>query len=404
MPTYNYKARDKMGKLLSGTMAAESKSELVNKLSAMGHMTTQVSESRAASKGESILERFQQISTQDMIMFYVQFSNMINAGVPLLNSLNILGGQTENKKLKETIGSVARGVEAGDSLSQSLEKHSQVFPNLFIQLAKAGEASGKLDVLIAKYGQYFEQELELRQKVQGALFYPVVLFTCGIGVILFLVTFILPQFTQMFLQADVKLPIITTLMVGLGTMIKSTWYLWVIFFIGIRYGIRYYANTEKGKYNLDKIKSKIPVLGSIITKSAISRFTRTFGILIASGVPIMQALDMTKDVVENAILSRVIMNIRDAVEKGSRISDYLTTSGGLPIDTIQMISVGEETGNLEGMLEKVADFYDSSVGYTIKKLTTVIEPLFLIIMGGMVGLIMASMLIPMFSMVDVMNP
>ena len=404
MPTYNYKARDKMGKLLSGTMAAESKSELVNKLSAMGHMTTQVSESRAASKGESILERFQQISTQDMIMFYVQFSNMINAGVPLLNSLNILCGQTENKKLKETIGSVARGVEAGDSLSQSLEKHSQVFPNLFIQLAKAGEASGKLDVLIAKYGQYFEQELELRQKVQGALFYPIVLFTCGIGVILFLVTFILPQFTQMFIQADVELPILTKLMVGLGAMIKSTWYLWAIFFIGIRYGIRYYANTEKGKYNLDKIKSKIPVLGSIITKSAISRFTRTLGILIASGVPIMQALDMTKDVVENAILSRVIMNIRDAVEKGSKISDYLMTSGGLPVDTIQMISVGEETGNLEGMLEKVADFYDSSVGYTIKKLTTVIEPLFLIIMGGMVGLIMASMLIPMFSMVDVMNP
>ncbi len=403
MPTYSYKARDKMGKLLSGTMAAESKSALVNKLSAMGHMTTQVSESRGATKGESILERFQQISTQDMIMFYVQFSNMINAGVPLLNSLNILGGQTENKKLKETIGSVARGVEAGDSLSQSLEKHSQVFPNLFIQLAKAGEASGKLDVLIAKYGQYFEQELELRQKVQGALFYPIVLFTCGIGVILFLVTFILPQFTQMFIQADVELPIITTLMVGLGTMIKSTWYLWAIFFVGIRYGIRYYANTEKGKYNLDKIKSKVPVLGAIITKSAISRFTRTLGILIASGVPIMQALDMTKDVVENAILSRVIMNIRDAVEKGSKISDYLMTSGGLPVDIIQMISVGEETGNLEGMLEKVADFYDSSVGYTIKKLTTVIEPLFLIIMGGMVGLIMASMLIPMFSMVDVMN-
>ncbi len=403
MPTYSYKARDKMGKSLSGTMTAGNKNDLVNKLSAMGYMTTQVSESRDATGGGSILERFKKISTQDMIMFYVQFSNMINAGVPLLNSLHILCGQTENKKLRETIGSVARSVEAGDSLSEALEKHPQVFPNLFIHLAKAGEASGKLDVLIAKYGQYFEQELDLRQKVQGALFYPVVLFTCGISVILFLVTFILPQFTQMFIQADVKLPVITMLMVGLGTMIKSTWFLWAFFFVGCRYGIRYYANTEKGKYNIDEFKTKIPVFGAIISKLALSRFTRTLGILIASGIPIMQALDMTKDVVENEVLSRVIANIRDAVEKGSKISDYLKTSGGIPTDTVQMISVGEETGNLEGMLGKIADFYDTSIGYTIKKLTTVIEPLFLIVMGGMVGLIMASMLIPMFSMVDVMN-
>ena len=401
MPIYTYKARDNMGKLCMGTMAAEDRNDLVNKLSGMGYTTTRVSEFRAASGGESIFERFKKIRARNMFLFYVQLSNMINAGVPLLNSLRVLGEQTENKKLRETIGMVARDVEAGDSLTQAFKKHPRVFPNLFIHMVKAGEASGKLDVLIAKYEQYFEQELDFKQKVQGALVYPMVLFICGTGVILFLVTFVLPQFTRMFLRAGLKLPVITMLMVALGTMIKRAWFLWALFFIGCRYGIRYYAGTEKGKYYIDRFKAKIPVWGEIIRESALSRFARTLGMLLRGGIPIMQALDMTKDCVEDAVLYRVITNMRDAVEKGAKISDCLKVSGGASsLHTAQMISVGEETGNLDGILEKLADFYDTRTEYAIKRLTTVIEPLFLIVMGGMVGLIMASMLIPMFNMVN----
>lgn len=401
MPLYNYRARDNMGKSCTGTMAAENKNDLVNKLSGMGYMTTRVSESRAASGGESIFERFKKIRARDMFMFYIQLSNMIDAGIPLLNSLRVSGEQTENRKLRETIGMVAWDVEAGDSFQQALKKHPRVFPSLFVHMVKAGESGGKLDVLVAKYGQYFERELDFRQKVRGALVYPIVLFICGTGVILFLVTFVLPQFTRMFLRAGLELPVITMLMVALGTMIKRAWFLWVLFFIGCRYGIRYYAKTEKGKYNIDRFKAKIPVWGEIIRESALSRFARTLGMLIADGVPIMQALDMTKDCVENAVLSRVIANIRDAVEKGAKISDCLKASGGASsLHTAQMISVGEETGNLDEILEKLADFYDTRTEYAIKRLTTVIEPLFLIVMGGMVGLIMASMLIPMFNMVN----
>jgi len=402
MPTYSYKARDKMGQLVKGAMAAENKGDLIDKLSALGYMTTHISEARSADAVKFILGG-KKIRTEDMIMFYVQFSNMIDAGVPILNSLHILSQQTDNKRLKSTIGSVARSVESGDSFSEALAKYPEVFPNLFIHLAKAGEASGKLDVLTAKYGQYFEQQLDLRQKIKGALFYPMILFSCGMAVILFLVTFIIPQFSRMFIQSGVKLPAITQSLYQFGIIIKKTWFLWIIFFIACRFLLRRYLSTMNGRLNFDKFKAKVPVIGDILKKAALSRFARTLGILTGSGVPILQALDMTKEVVEDEVLGGVISKMRDSVERGSKLSDHLKTSGGVPPDTIQMIAVGEETGNLEGMLDKVADFYDVSIGYTVKKLTTMIEPLFLVVMGGLIGFIMASMLIPMFDMVNVMN-
>lgn len=403
MPTYSYKARDAAGKAVQGTMEAATKEELIAKLHKMGYMTTDALETIPGIKLEALFSGLRPINAEEMILFYTQFSNMINAGLPILTSLNILAKQIENKKLKAAVGSVARSVEGGANFSQALAGHPGVFSKLFVNMAKAGEASGKLDTVSVRYAEYFEHQEDLRQKVKGALFYPIILLIAGIAVTLFIVTFVIPQFARIFMKTGIMLPLPTKILFAVGTGIKRFWYVVILAAIAIYLGIRYYIKTEQGRFNFDKFKLKIPILGSLHRKAAISGFARTLGTLTASGVPILEALDITKDVLGNEVLGQVILNVRKAVEKGERISEPLKISGEFPADTVQMISVGEETGNLDMMLDKIADFYDMSVGYTIKKLTTLLEPLFLLVMGSLVGFIMASMLLPIFDMIKILK-
>jgi len=406
MSTYLYKARDPSGKAVSGKMEAATKTELVDKLKAMGYMTTQVTEEKPGVAGirlETLFDNIKPINAEDMILFYVQFSNMLTAGIPILGALNTLSEQIENKKLREAVGSIARSVEGGSTFSQALSRHPRIFPPLFANMVKAGEVSGKLDTVSEKYAVYFEHQEDLKQKVKGALFYPMILLFAGVAVTLFIVTFVIPKFADIFRKTGIALPVPTQILFGIGVAIKRYWYVGILCAIGIWLGIRRYINTEKGRLYFDGFKLKIPVLGSLYRKAAISGFARTLGTLSASGVPILEALDITMGVLGNEVLSRIVANARKSVEKGEKLSEALKISKEFPPDTLQMISVGEETGNLDTMLDKVADFYDMSVGYTIKKLTTMIEPLFLVIMGSLVGFIMASMLLPMFDMVKTLN-
>jgi len=403
MPNYLYKARDTTGKAVKGVMEAATQEELIDKLRKIGYMTTQVTEAAAGVKIESIFDRFKRINVEDMIMFNAQLANMINAGISIVVSLDTMQAQIENRRLKEAVGTVVRNVEAGDSFSDALSRHPRVFPRLFVNMVKAGEASGRLDNVLIKYAEFIERQADLRQKIQGALFYPTILLFAGIAVTLFIVTFIIPQFAEIFMKAGIRLPTPTLILYNVGTWIKQFWYVLVLGVIAIWLGTRYYVKTESGRLNFDRFRLKLPLLGSIFRKGAISRFARTLGTLVGSGVPILQSLDIVKEVVGNEVLARVVGNARNAVERGERIAEPLKISGEFPPDTVQMISVGEDTGNLEGMLNKVSDFYDMYLGHTIKKLTTVIEPLFLVIMGAMVGFIMASMLIPMFDMIKVLR-
>lgn len=399
MPIYIYKARDATGKAVRDIMEAATKEELVDKLKKMGYMVTQVTESQPGIDMGSFFDKLKPIRAEDMIMFYVQLSNMIGAGISILASLDALGAQSANKKLKECIGSVLRSVEGGDGFSQALRRHPRIFPKLFTNMAKAGEASGKLDTILIRYADYFEKQEDLKEKIKGALFYPMLLLIAGIGVTLFVVTFVIPQFVEIFTKAGIALPTPTLILFKVGTAIKRFWYLIILFFAALVFALKAYVNTERGRLNSDRLKLDMPIIGPLYRKSALSRFARTLGTLTASGVPILEALDITKEVIGNEVLSRVIGNVRSAVEKGEKISELLKMSKEFPPDTVQMISVGEETGNLDGMLNKISDFYDLSLGYTIRKLTTVIEPVFLVIMGCLVGFIMASMLLPMFDMV-----
>ena len=403
MPTYLYKARDETGKSVKGSMDTGNKEELVDKLHKMGYVTTHVAEARSGVNVELLSGGLTRINAEDMIVFNIQLSNMINAGISILTSLDMLSRQLENRKLKEAVENVKRGVEGGDSFSEAAARYPRVFSKLFINMVRAGEASGKLDTVLSRYAEFFEHQVNLERQIKGALFYPVILLAAGIAVTLFVVTYIIPQFAEIFLSVGIKLPLATIILYKAGLGIKQFWYLIILFVFISWFGIKYYRSTKAGKLRIDRAKLNLPILGSLYRKVSISRFSRTLGTLVESGVPILQSLDITKEVVENEVLAKAIADARSSVEKGQRIAEPLRVSEEFPLDAVQMISVGEESGNLDGMLNKISDFYDKATEYTIKKLTTLLEPLFLVIMGGLVGFIMASMLLPMFDMMKMLR-
>lgn len=403
MATFVYKARDASGKAVRGTLDAASKTELVDKLRKMGYMATSVAETFSGFKVESLLQNIKGISTEDMILFNIQLSNMINAGISILTSLDTLSRQISNRRLREAVGNIKRNIEAGTSLSESFSKYPRIFTELFVNMVKAGEASGKLDTVLAKYAVYYEHQADLKEKIKGALFYPAILLIAGIIVTLFIVTFVIPQFAMIFMKTGIDLPLTTLILYNLGTALKSYWYVGFLA-VGIAaIAIHLYAKTDKGSMRLDRFKLKLPIIGPLYRKAAISRFARTLGTLTASGVPILESLDIVKEVVGNKVLAEKILEVRKTVEKGEHIAEHMKLCEEFPPDTVEMIAVGEESGSLDSMLNKISDFYDMSLGYTIKRLTAIIEPLFLLIMGCMIGFIMASMLLPIFDMIEILR-
>lgn len=403
MSSYNYRARDSAGKSIRGVMDAPTKTELIDKLQNMGYMTTSVTDAGAGMQIASVFDRFKWISSGDLLIFYIQLSNMINAGITILMSLSTLAKQVENKAFKEAIDDVAKHVESGGTLSQGFATHPKIFSTLFINMIKAGEASGNLDKVLLRYADFYEKQADLKEKVKGALFYPVILMCAGLAVMLFIVTAVIPQFAEIYMKANIPLPVPTLIVYKLGMAIKHYWYLLILLAIGAVLGIRYYFRTPKGALFIDTLKLRLPIIGPLYRKIVVARFARTLSTLLGSGVPILESLDITKDVAGNIVLERVIANVRKYVEKGERMSEPMKISGEFPQDVVQMVAVGEETGSIDAMLNKIADFYDMTVGYAVKKLTTIIEPVFLVILGCMVGFILASMLLPIFDMVKTLR-
>ena len=403
MPTYTYRARDEYGKLVAGTMNAVSADELTVKLRKMGYMATSVHAVRAGIKIHEITQSLNAIRQQDLTVFYFQLANLIEAGIPILPSLTLIEAQVENKKLSTIISDTRRSIEAGDSFSVSLERHERVFGKLMVSMVKAGEQSGKLDKVLRRYAAYAEAQEELREKIKGALFYPAFLFIASVLVIVFIVTFLIPQFVDLFTKAGIRLPMTTRLLYALGLMIKGYWFALIISVMAVFFAVKKYLAAAMGKLQYDRLVLKLPLMGLLMRKVYVSRFSRTLATLLSSGVPILQSLAIAKEVIGNEVIAKVIANAYQSVEQGQKISEPLKISKEFPLDAVQMIAVGEETGDLDGMLNKVADFYDLSIGYAIKKLTVMIEPLFLIIMGGIVAFIMASMVLPVFDMVKILR-
>ena len=349
------------------------------------------------------MRQLRRINPQDLIVFNFQLANLLESGISLLTALRTIEAQTANKRLKDVLGELWRAVESGSSFSESLSRHPKVFSKLFVNMVKAGEESGKLDAVLKKYASFSEAKEELSQKIKGALFYPLILFIASILVIVFIVTFIMPKFADLFLSAGLKLPLVTQILFSFGVIIKRYWYL-IILGLGLLFWLTVkYTQTKTGKFQFDRLILKIPVLGDLARKIYVSRFSRTLAVLLSSGVPVLRSLDITKEVIGNEVMAGVAANLKASVEQGERLSEPLRVSGEFPLDAVQMISAGEESGNLDGMLNKIADFYDTAVGYGLKKLTALIEPLLLAIMGAVVALIMASVLIPIFDMVKIIR-
>lgn len=403
MFTFNYKARNNAGQLVTGVIEAFSPSEAADKLQYMEYTPVEISQKADDSKQTFFEEKFKRIKTEDIVMFNVQLSNMLNAGLSLTNSLDILQKQISNKKFNSIVTQISDDIKAGESFSQAVSKHSKVFSELFISMIKASEKSGDLGGVLNKYALFAEAQAELLRKVREALCYPTILISGAIGVIVFMATCLIPKFVEIFERAGIDLPLPTVILYGFGTGIRQYWYLIILFIAAAIFGFRKYVKTDSGGFIFDKFVLKIPMLGMIFRKINISRFTGTLSTMISSGVPILESLNTARDVVNNKVIGGVIAQVERSVEKGISLADSLRVSEEFPVDTVQMISVGEESGELANMLQKISEFYDRSTGYSIKKMVSGIEPILLVVMGVIVAFTMASMLFPMFDMVKVLK-
>jgi len=341
------------------------------------------------------------ISTKDLAIFTRQFATMISAGLPLVQCLDILAKQSSKPSFGQIIGDVTREVEAGSTLSDGLGKHKDVFDDLFRNMVAAGETGGVLDEILMRLATYIEKADALKRKIQSAMVYPVVVLTVALGATAFMLIFIIPTFAKMFTDFGGELPLPTRIVLGLSGFLKMFW--WVIGLVGVAvvFAFNGYYKTENGRRVVDSIMLKVPVLGDVLLKGAVARFTRTLGTLIASGVPILGGLEITARTAGNKIIAEAIMTARASIREGETVSAPLKTSGVFPPMVVQMISVGEQTGALDEMLTKIAVFYEAEVDTAVDTLTSIIEPVMIVVMGGIVGTMVVAMYLPMFKLISV---
>jgi type IV pilus assembly protein PilC len=399
MPVFVWKGRTLAGEAQSGEIEVGRQEEAIDALRKRKILVTSV---RPKTGGFSLPKiGGPGVSTKDLAIFTRQFATMISAGLPLVQCLDILAKQSSKPSFGRVIGEVTREVEAGSTLSDALGKHKNVFDDLFRNMVAAGEAGGVLDEILMRLATYIEKADALKRKVQSALVYPVVVLTVALGATSFMLIFIIPTFAKMFTEFGGELPLPTKIVLTLSHLLQSYW--WVGLLGGVGAGIalaRYYA-TENGNRTIDAIMLKIPVLGDVLLKGAVARFTRTLGTLIASGVPILSGLEITARTAGNKIIAEAIMGARASIREGETVSAPLKRSGVFPPMVVQMISVGESTGALDEMLTKIAVFYESEVDTAVDTLTSIIEPIMIVVMGGIVGGMVVAMYLPMFKLISV---
>jgi len=403
MPTFKYKARDESGKLISGKLDAPNRGIVADKLRAMSYFVVTIEEEKLkpSALDSDIFEAFTRIKSRDIVVFNNQLATMIGSGLTLVTSLNVLSQQVDNKKLQEVIGKVRDDVEAGTSFSSALEKHPKVFSPLFVNMVNAGETGGALEEILRRLASFAEQTEEINTNVKTALTYPVLILCVAISVVLFLIMGVFPHFEKMFNSMNVALPLPTQILINISNWLQAYWgWLPVGLVIG---GISFsrYKKTKVGAYNIDLFLLRMPVFGTLIKKASISRFARTLGTLINSGVPILQSLRIVETTVGNAGIAKIVSIVSDNVNRGESMANPLRNNKIFPPMVGHMVSVGEESGTLDTILNKIADFYDSEVNSMIKRLSSIIEPIMLLIIGVMVGGISISLFLPMFDLVKV---
>ena len=403
MPSYHYTARDERGNAVSGTLAAMNSEALADQLKRTGYLVTHSREVFEGATIEGLLQRLRGVSDEDMVLFNVQLSKMVQVGIPLVTSLETMTRQTGNTRLREAVGDVARHIESGASFSEALARHPVIFSPLFINMVRVGEVSGKIDEILRRMAACAKSQAELREQLKTALTYPMLLLVVGISVMAFLILGIIPKVMKIFLETGVPLPLPTQLLYQASQVLSRDWIVILGVLIAAIVGLGRYARTPDGRRRFDTVLLHLPVVGDLARKAALSRFARALETLLASGVSILESLAIAEQTCGNTVIADVCRTAQASVKRGGMISDPLRVSGEFPPMIVQMIMVGESSGTLDQMLGEIADHFDELVRYGLKRATTFIEPVFLMVMGGMVAFIMASVLLPLFRMVNVVH-
>ena len=440
MPTFTYKARDNRGEMQESSSLADDASQakillkqnglwviniqqidkaeskeaepfnpFVNKESVEENLEF-TSDSNAEKPKEKtktkdtfqeFLVKYQPITLKDMVIFSRQFASMVEAGVAMLRALTVMTDQTQNPRLKKALAEVRHDIEQGSTLSGALEKHSKIFDRLYTSMVRAGEAGGVLDKVLNRLALFMEERSRLTQQVRAAMTYPIVVMLIAVGVFYAMLTLVLPTFSGLFASLGSDLPAYTKFLISISEFLRS-WYMLgvVVGIIAIAWAVKNWYQTKQGKFILDLTLMRVPVLGDIIKKVAVARFTRTFGTLTKSGVPIVYALEVVKESASNEVLSRAVEAVQAKVQEGGTINGPMSESKIFPAMVTQMVAIGEETGQLENMLEKIADFYDVEVETAVESLTSLLEPIMIVTLGGLVGAIVVGMYLPIFTVIS----
>ena len=399
MPTYRYSAMDQNGRTVTGTLEADSFELVRAKLSDLSYHVLSIKQAKNAGGFKGAFNNMQRVGLRDLVVFSRQFATMIDAGLSVVKCLDILQKQTRNPKMKEVIGEVKRDVAGGMSLTEAIQKHPRIFSPLYINMMRSAEAGGILDTVLDRLSGFLEKEQETRNKIKSAMMYPAVVFCFATLMLLGLLFFVLPKFKGIFETMGLDLPLTTKLMLNSSTYMKNYWYIFLVVIVGSVVLMKAFSQTERGKYAIDAAKLRLPIFGDLILKTCVSRFARTFGTLITSGVPVLRALEIVSETAGNRVISETVVRAKQSIKEGEKISTPLFGSKIFPVMVTQMIAIGEETGRLDQMLEKVSNFYDDEVDNTLKGLTSLIEPLMIVGLGLIVGFIAVSVISPIYSLV-----
>ncbi len=401
MPVFKYKAINNQGNTVDGMVDAESVKTANDKLKRDGFYPSSIDEIQKEQGGKFSL--FQGVSTAELAISTRQFSTLISAGLPLEASLSTLSEQTEDKRLGQVLSQVREKVSEGGSLVNSLKDHKNVFSDIYISIVGAGEASGNLDVVLLRLADFLEKQASLRSKVRSAFVYPIFMFVIGSGVLAFMMTFVIPKITKIFEESQKALPYSTVILINTSNFITEYYYLIFIFLVGLTYIVLRYIKTDKGKEQKDRLSLKIPIFGKINRMVILARVTRTLGTLLSSGIPLLDALRIGGEVSGNQVYINSLQNVSENVKEGTSLARPLEQSGVFPPMMTRMIAVGEQTGELEEMLNKVADSYDQQVETTLSALTSLLEPIMIVVMGGIVGFIVFAILLPIFDITSTIS-
>jgi type IV pilus assembly protein PilC len=394
MPTFTYTARSAAGELKTAVMEAPTRDDVVAQLRRQRMTVVKVDEDKQKKKASG------KIGMRDIVIFTRQFSTMINSGLPLVQALDILAKQTENKALAEVTRAVVFDVESGHTVADALGKHPRAFNDLYVNMVAAGEAGGILDTILMRLATFMEKNDALIRKVKGAMIYPGVIMGVAGTAICVLLVFVIPTFESMFASVGLTLPLPTRIVIGMSNFLIGYWWAVIAAAVGGAVSLKRYYATSTGRLAIDKLLLKAPVLGDVIRKSAVSRFTRTLGTLISSGVSILDGLEITAKTAGNRVIQDAIMASRASIAGGDTIAAPLQKSQVFPPMVISMISVGEQTGGLDEMLSKIADFYDEEVDAAVSGLLSLLEPMMIVFLGVVVGGMVVAMYLPIFDMIN----